>query len=85
MDEDLLEYVLTLLGGADVEVGVSYFAGGILANLTSTGVSAWTLDLDLHDSILTKLVFKCGVCFGLCLCMLVCLFQQVYTRMYVHL
>ncbi|XP_076151231.1 protein zyg-11 homolog isoform X1 [Alosa pseudoharengus] len=55
MDEDLLEHVLTLLGGADVEVGVSYFAGGILANLTSTGVSAWTLDLELRDTILSKL------------------------------
>lgn len=66
MDEDLLEHVLTLLGGTDVEVGVSYFAGGILANLMSTGVSGWTLDMELRDAILSKLVFIC-VCCGLCL------------------
>lgn len=62
MDEDLLEHVLTLLGGTDVEVGVSYFAGGILANLMSTGVSGWTLDMELRDAILSKLVFICVCC-----------------------
>lgn len=70
MDEDLLEHVLTLLGGAGVEVGVSYFAGGILANLMSTGVSGWTLDLELRDAILSKLVFIC-VCSRLGLCVFV--------------
>lgn len=55
MDEDLHEYLLSLLDGAGVDISVRYFAGGILAHLLSTGESNWTLDLDLRDIILRKL------------------------------
>ncbi|XP_066537149.1 protein zyg-11 homolog [Hoplias malabaricus] len=54
MEEDLLDYVLNLLCNPEVEVGVSYFAGGILANLTSNGGPVWELDIERH-SILHKL------------------------------
>ncbi|XP_030630419.1 protein zyg-11 homolog [Chanos chanos] len=55
MDEDLVEHVLSLLQGAEVEVGVSYFAGGILAHLCSTGGPPWSLDAELHQAVLDKL------------------------------
>uniref|UniRef100_A0A3Q4GPW6 Zyg-11 family member, cell cycle regulator, like n=1 Tax=Neolamprologus brichardi TaxID=32507 RepID=A0A3Q4GPW6_NEOBR len=35
MEEDLLEHILSLLQDSQVDVGVRYFAGGILAHLTS--------------------------------------------------
>uniref|UniRef100_A0A8C8M7T2 Protein zer-1 homolog-like C-terminal domain-containing protein n=1 Tax=Oncorhynchus tshawytscha TaxID=74940 RepID=A0A8C8M7T2_ONCTS len=54
MQEDLLEHVVTLLQGPQVEVGVSYFAGGILAHLTSRQ-DAWTLDQGLRQTILEQL------------------------------
>ncbi|KAM6918342.1 protein zyg-11 homolog [Xenentodon cancila] len=54
MDEDLLEHVLRLLHDSQVEVGVRYFAGGILAQLASRA-EAWTLDDDLRTTILRQL------------------------------
>uniref|UniRef100_A0A8K9UV19 Protein zer-1 homolog-like C-terminal domain-containing protein n=1 Tax=Oncorhynchus mykiss TaxID=8022 RepID=A0A8K9UV19_ONCMY len=54
MQEDLLEHVVTLLQGPQVEVGISYFAGGILAHLTSRQ-DAWTLDQGLRQTILEQL------------------------------
>ncbi|CAB1326470.1 unnamed protein product [Coregonus sp. 'balchen'] len=54
MEEDLLEHVVTLLQGPQVEVGVSYFAGGILAHLTSRQ-DAWTLDQGLRQTILEQM------------------------------
>uniref|UniRef100_A0A3B1IGH0 Zyg-11 family member, cell cycle regulator, like n=1 Tax=Astyanax mexicanus TaxID=7994 RepID=A0A3B1IGH0_ASTMX len=56
MEEDLLEYILALLQGPQVEVGVSYFAGGVLAHLTSRTGPEWTLDPQLHHTILNRLV-----------------------------
>ncbi|XP_022521190.2 protein zyg-11 homolog [Astyanax mexicanus] len=55
MEEDLLEYILALLQGPQVEVGVSYFAGGVLAHLTSRTGPEWTLDPQLHHTILNRL------------------------------
>lgn len=55
MDEDLLEHVLGLLQDSHVEVGVRYFAGGILAQLASRA-EAWTLDDELRTTILKQLV-----------------------------
>ncbi|XP_075876877.1 protein zyg-11 homolog isoform X2 [Nelusetta ayraudi] len=60
LDEDLLEHVLALLQDSELEVGVRYFAGGILAQLASRP-QAWTLSHELlaavpeqlHASILT--------------------------------
>ncbi|XP_046882915.1 protein zyg-11 homolog isoform X2 [Hypomesus transpacificus] len=54
MEEDLLEHILSLLQGPQVEVGVRYFAGGILAHLTSRE-AAWTLDEELRATILEQL------------------------------
>ncbi|XP_017275683.1 protein zyg-11 homolog [Kryptolebias marmoratus] len=54
MDEDLLEHVLSLLQNSQVEVGVRYFAGGILAQLASR-TEAWTLDDELRTTILKQL------------------------------
>ncbi|XP_061588931.1 protein zyg-11 homolog [Cololabis saira] len=54
MDEDLLEHVLHLLQDSQVEMGVRYFAGGILAQLASRA-EAWTLDEELRSTILTQL------------------------------
>ncbi|XP_039999386.1 protein zyg-11 homolog isoform X2 [Xiphias gladius] len=54
LDEGLLEHILTLLQDSQVEVGVRYFAGGILAQLTSRP-GAWTLDKKLHTTILKQL------------------------------
>ncbi|KAL0966277.1 hypothetical protein UPYG_G00293290 [Umbra pygmaea] len=54
MDQGLMEHVLSLLQGPRVEVGVSYFAGGILAHLTSRQ-DAWTLDGTLRHTILEQL------------------------------
>ena len=59
MEEYLLEHILSLLQGPQVEVGVRYFAGGILAHLTSRE-AAWTLDEELRATILEQLV-----CLGL--------------------
>ncbi|KAM4727721.1 protein zyg-11 homolog isoform 2-T2 [Anableps anableps] len=54
MDEDLLEYILSLLQDPQLEVGVRYFAGGILAQLSSRP-DAWTLDDELRSTILEQL------------------------------
>ncbi|KAM9323004.1 protein zyg-11 homolog [Pholidichthys leucotaenia] len=54
MEEDLLEHVLSLLQDPQVEMGVRYFAGGILAHLTSRA-GAWTLDEELRSSVLKHL------------------------------
>lgn len=58
MDEDLLEHILILLKDTQVEVGVRYFAGGILAHLSSRA-EAWTLDQELREAILKQLVCAC--------------------------
>lgn len=55
MEEDLLEHILSLLQDSHVEVGVRYFAGGILAQVTSRP-EAWTLDEELRGAILKQLV-----------------------------
>lgn len=54
MDEDLLEHVLSLLQDSQLEVEVRYFAGGILAHLSSRA-EAWTLDEELRATVLTQL------------------------------
>ncbi|XP_069579381.1 protein zyg-11 homolog [Brachyistius frenatus] len=54
MDEDLLEHILSLLQDSQVEVGVRYFAGGILAQLASRA-EAWTLDDELRATVLQQL------------------------------
>lgn len=54
MNEDLLKHVLSLLQDVQLEVGVRYFAGGILAHLASRP-EAWTLDEELRTTILTQL------------------------------
>uniref|UniRef100_A0A665V3R7 Protein zyg-11 homolog n=1 Tax=Echeneis naucrates TaxID=173247 RepID=A0A665V3R7_ECHNA len=54
LEEDLLEHVLSLLQDTQVEVGVRYFAGGILAQLTSRP-QGWTLDEELRSTILKQL------------------------------
>uniref|UniRef100_A0AAY4D7T7 Protein zer-1 homolog-like C-terminal domain-containing protein n=1 Tax=Denticeps clupeoides TaxID=299321 RepID=A0AAY4D7T7_9TELE len=56
LDEDLVQHVLNLLQSPEVEVGVSYFAGGILANLASSGEATWNLDLELRNIVVAKLV-----------------------------
>ncbi|KAL6491392.1 hypothetical protein MHYP_G00017370 [Metynnis hypsauchen] len=56
MEEDLLKYILALLHSPVVEVGVSYFAGGVLANLTSCRGPEWRLDAELRNTILNKLL-----------------------------
>lgn len=55
LEEDLLEHILSLLQDAQVEVGVRYFAGGILAQLASRP-EAWTLGDELLSTILKQLV-----------------------------
>ncbi|KAI4891270.1 hypothetical protein NFI96_016468 [Prochilodus magdalenae] len=55
MEEDLLEYILALLHSPVMEVGVSYFAGGVLANLTSSRGPDWRLDTELRNTIIDKL------------------------------
>ncbi|MEQ2264812.1 hypothetical protein XENORESO_019938, partial [Xenotaenia resolanae] len=54
MDEDLLGHILSLLQDPQLEVGVRYFAGGILAQLASRA-KVWTLDDELRSTILEKL------------------------------
>ncbi|KAM9719608.1 protein zyg-11 homolog isoform 2-T2 [Menidia menidia] len=54
MDEDLLEHIVSLLQDSQLEVGVRYFAGGILAQLASRA-GAWTLDDELRATILKQL------------------------------
>ncbi|KAM4552049.1 protein zyg-11 homolog isoform 2-T2 [Odontesthes bonariensis] len=54
MDEDLLEHILSLLLDSQLEVGVRYFAGGILAQLASRA-DAWTLDGELRSTVLKQL------------------------------
>lgn len=58
LEEDLLEHILSLLKDSHVEVGVRYFAGGILAHLTSRP-EAWTLGDELRSTILKQLVCVC--------------------------
>lgn len=55
LEEDLLQHVLALLQDPQVEVGVRYFAGGILAQLVSRP-EAWTLDEELRATIVKELV-----------------------------
>ncbi|XP_026881507.2 protein zyg-11 homolog [Electrophorus electricus] len=55
LDEELLEYVVSVLSSPAVAVEVSYFAGGVLANLTSSRGPAWDLDTQLRDTILQEL------------------------------
>lgn len=55
LDEDLLEHILSLLQDSDLEVGVRYFAGGILAQLASRP-AAWTLSDELLGTVLKQLV-----------------------------
>uniref|UniRef100_A0A8C1JUT1 Si:ch1073-82l19.1 n=1 Tax=Cyprinus carpio TaxID=7962 RepID=A0A8C1JUT1_CYPCA len=50
MNEDLVEHILSLLINPEVEVDISYFAGGILAHLVSVRGAAWSLD---HSSVLS--------------------------------
>nr|XP_046265369.1 protein zyg-11 homolog isoform X2 [Scatophagus argus] len=54
LDEDLLEHILSLLQDSQVEVGVRYFAGGILAQLASRP-ETWTLGDELLSTILKQL------------------------------
>uniref|UniRef100_UPI0037E7993A protein zyg-11 homolog n=1 Tax=Semicossyphus pulcher TaxID=241346 RepID=UPI0037E7993A len=54
MEDDLLEHVLSLLQDSQVELGVRYFAGGILAHLASRP-EAWTLDEELRCTVLEQL------------------------------
>uniref|UniRef100_A0A8C5FE72 Protein zyg-11 homolog n=1 Tax=Gadus morhua TaxID=8049 RepID=A0A8C5FE72_GADMO len=51
MEEDLLDYVLSVLGDPRVGVEVRYFAGGFLAQLSSRP-KAWTLQLLLSAQLL---------------------------------
>lgn len=62
LEEDLLEHILSLLQDAELEVGVRYFAGGILAQLTSRP-EAWTLSDELRTTIVKQLV-----CMSVCVC-----------------
>ncbi|XP_076828451.1 protein zyg-11 homolog isoform X4 [Brachyhypopomus gauderio] len=55
LDEELLDYVLSLLHSPGVEVELSYFAGGVLANLASTRGPAWGLTAQLRDTVLDEL------------------------------
>lgn len=55
LDEDLLEHVLALLQDTELEVGVRYFAGGILAQLACRS-QAWTLSHELLAAIPEQLV-----------------------------
>ncbi|XP_037132213.1 protein zyg-11 homolog isoform X2 [Syngnathus acus] len=54
MVADLLEHIVSLLQDTKVEMGVRYFAGGILAHLTSRP-EAWILDEKLRSRILEQL------------------------------
>uniref|UniRef100_A0A669EP32 Zyg-11 family member, cell cycle regulator, like n=1 Tax=Oreochromis niloticus TaxID=8128 RepID=A0A669EP32_ORENI len=54
MEEDLLEHILSLLQDSQVDVGVRYFAGGILAHLASRP-DAWTLENELRSTVLKQL------------------------------
>nr|XP_057924821.1 protein zyg-11 homolog [Doryrhamphus excisus] len=54
MEEDLLEHILSLLKDPQIEMEVRYFAGGILAHLTSRH-EAWILDEELRSTILKQL------------------------------
>uniref|UniRef100_A0A8C5AXC5 Protein zyg-11 homolog n=1 Tax=Gadus morhua TaxID=8049 RepID=A0A8C5AXC5_GADMO len=55
MEEDLLDYVLSVLGDPRVGVEVRYFAGGFLAQLSSRP-KAWTLRQELLETIHQQLV-----------------------------
>lgn len=58
MEEDILEHILSLLQDSQVDVGVRYFAGGILAHLASRP-DAWTLENELRSTVLKQLVCVC--------------------------
>ncbi|XP_051511189.1 protein zyg-11 homolog isoform X1 [Myxocyprinus asiaticus] len=53
MVQSFLDHIRSLLNSSEVEV--SYFAGGILAHLTSRGEKVWTLDLTLRTTLLEQL------------------------------
>ncbi|XP_057714292.1 protein zyg-11 homolog isoform X2 [Corythoichthys intestinalis] len=50
MEADLLEHILSLLQDPEIEMGVRYFAGGILAHITSRP-EAWLLEEKLRGTI----------------------------------
>uniref|UniRef100_A0A672IS31 Protein zyg-11 homolog n=1 Tax=Salarias fasciatus TaxID=181472 RepID=A0A672IS31_SALFA len=54
MEEDLLEHILSLLKDPQLEVGVRYFAGGILAQIASRP-EVWMLDEELRGAVLQQL------------------------------
>nr|XP_020474055.1 protein zyg-11 homolog isoform X2 [Monopterus albus] len=54
MEEGLVEHILSLLRDSQVDVEVRYFAGGILAQLASRP-EAWTMDKELHSTIVKQL------------------------------
>lgn len=58
LDEDLLEHIMRLLQDSQVEMGVRYFAGGVLAQLASRP-EAWTLSDELLGTIRQQLVCVC--------------------------
>lgn len=58
MEEEILEHILSLLQDSQVDVGVRYFAGGILAHLASRP-DAWTLENELRSTVLKQLVCVC--------------------------
>lgn len=53
MVQGFLDHIRSLLHSPEVEV--SYFAAGILAHLTSRGVTVWTLDMPLRVTLLEQL------------------------------
>ncbi|XP_061694401.1 protein zyg-11 homolog isoform X3 [Syngnathoides biaculeatus] len=54
MQGDLLEHIVSLLQDDQIEMGVRYFAGGVLAHVTSRP-GAWTLEEKLRRTILKQL------------------------------
>ncbi|XP_055057547.2 protein zyg-11 homolog isoform X3 [Misgurnus anguillicaudatus] len=55
LDEELVEHMVTLLSSSTEEVEVSYFAGGVLAHLASVNGPTWSLDAELHSTVLDEL------------------------------
>ncbi|XP_065133113.1 protein zyg-11 homolog [Paramisgurnus dabryanus] len=55
LDEELVEHMVVLLSSSTEEVEVSYFAGGVLAHLASVNGPTWSLDAELHSTVLDEL------------------------------
>nr|XP_055057547.1 protein zyg-11 homolog isoform X3 [Misgurnus anguillicaudatus] len=55
LDEELVEHMVALLSSSTEEVEVSYFAGGVLAHLASVNGPTWSLDAELHSTVLDEL------------------------------